>query len=864
MDSPSPIVRTSENRPLPARSCLQLLNLSAPQHFSSAAKGAPRRSKSHKPTDPRLVGSLIVIALVLPTSGHGQGRLSRLISVAPEPFWSTLSLFHLEPKVSLAMLAPAFFNQTQPDYAAATGADFSALAGLSGDPKGEFAPTMLVQERTVAPVAPVNAEPGYAHKSFPTSNPSLADTWSRSAGVGSAIPAYTAGFAATRSSNLSPKVPNSPLSHPSARSIDIAPRYGGDSSIAPTYSGNAFRSQTLAKEAPLPAGSRSSTQSARVSRDQARDIFTLAPNNSALFGVVESPLPSAPNATTAMTLVWGGTASQLWTATTGTRWGTIDGTYNTNWVSGSAAIFNVANSTITGDTTSFSSITANENVTVTPNGTLGTGGTVAPIFVATGKVFDFGVQKISTTVGTGFIKNGGGVLALSAGTNAYAGGFTLNSGTVVVRGVAALGTGGALVINGGTIAANADRDLTVRYTSIAVGGNFQLGALSTAIPLSSNTANLNFNDPMNLGASTRTITIGANGTYTLGGIISGNPGVGLSVAALSGATGNVVLSGMNTYSGGTIVNSGTLKLSGVGTLGSTSGSLTVNSGTLALDGTSQTVGALNGTSSGLVKSSFGSAALTVGNGDVSGSFAGSISNIGTIAFSKIGAGTQTLTGNNGYKGLTTVNAGILQLANASGVALAGTSAVRVNGGGTLLMAGTNQINQTTLPGITLNGGKLGAGGFGQGSGGTPIIPNSGAIGLGALTLTSSSIIDLTGTSVLHFSSSSENTWTGALSIYNWSGTPITGGGAEQILFGGTSVGLSANQLMQVSFYSDGGVTQLSNTAVILADGEIVPGLTAVPEPSTWAAAVLALGALVWTQRRRFSLAFRTLASLRHA
>ena len=82
---------------------------------------------------------------------------------------------------------------------------------------------------------------------------------------------------------------------------------------------------------------------------------------------------------------------------------------------------------------------------------------------------------------------------------------------------------------------------------------------------------------------------------------------------------------------------------------------------------------------------------------------------------------------------------------------------------------------------------------------------------------------------------------------------MVGGALEQILFGSNTSGLSAGQLTQVSFYSDSGSTLLSNYAMILSSGEIVPGvMTPVPEPSTWAAAALALGAVVWTQRRRFA------------
>ena len=100
-----------------------------------------------------------------------------------------------------------------------------------------------------------------------------------------------------------------------------------------------------------------------------------------------------------------------------------------------------------------------------------------------------------------------------------------------------MGAASSLTINGGTIACSATRDFSGKYTSgITVGGDFQLGALATAVAISSSTANLTFNNNVALGATARNITIGANGTYTLGGIISGNSGIGLTINILSGSS----------------------------------------------------------------------------------------------------------------------------------------------------------------------------------------------------------------------------------------------------------------------------------------------------------------------------------------
>src|SRR5207237_378854 len=143
----------------------------------------------------------------------------------------------------------------------------------------------------------------------------------------------------------------------------------------------------------------------------------------------------------------------------------------------------------------------------------------------------------------------------------------------------------------------------------------------------------------------------------------------------------------------------------------------------------------------------------------------------------------------------------------------------------------------TAPTMSLGGGTFDTGGTSQ--------------TLGALTMTASSIIDLaSGASILAFANTSASSWTGSLSIYNWSGTPFTGGGTDQLYFGNTSSGLTGAQLNQISFYSDAGNSLFGGGAAILSSGEVVP----IPEPSTWLAAALAVGVIGHSQRRRFDVA----------
>ena len=127
--------------------------------------------------------------------------------------------------------------------------------------------------------------------------------------------------------------------------------------------------------------------------------------------------------------------------------------------------------------------------------------------------------------------------------------------------------------------------------------------------------------------------------------------------------------------------------------------------------------------------------------------------------------------------------------------------------------------------------------------------------VGLLTLSATSVIDMgAGASLLHFSDSNLATWTGTLSIWNWSGLPVSGGGTDRIFFGdGTGTGLTASQLLQVSFYSDAGSTLFSSpTGFVGSSGEIVP----VPEPSSVATVLGLLGLVGWRERRKGQAARR--------
>ena len=127
---------------------------------------------------------------------------------------------------------------------------------------------------------------------------------------------------------------------------------------------------------------------------------------------------------------------------------------------------------------------------------------------------------------------------------------------------------------------------------------------------------------------------------------------------------NLVLTGVNTYTGSTIIEGGTVRLGAAGALPSgTSVSLANAAGVaLDLDGYWQTIASLSGggTSGGNV--ALGSAQLTVG----SGSFAGVISGVGG-SLRKVGSGTLVLSGGNTYTGSAIIEGGTPRLGAAGAV-----------------------------------------------------------------------------------------------------------------------------------------------------------------------------------------------------
>jgi fibronectin-binding autotransporter adhesin len=172
-------------------------------------------------------------------------------------------------------------------------------------------------------------------------------------------------------------------------------------------------------------------------------------------------------------------------------------------------------------------------------------------------------------------------------------------------------------------------------------------------------------------SNTQTWSNNSTSAFTVSAPINGDSS---ALLYLSG-NGVFVLSGPNTYSGGTYIYYGsTLQIGNANALGT---GLTTVYGTLDLHGTDLTVGGLAG--NGIVTNNSPPASINFAG---AGGFSGTIQDgTGTVAVIKSGAGTtSTLSGSNSYTGGTTINSGTLNVANPDAL---GTTGDIKFGGGTL-------------------------------------------------------------------------------------------------------------------------------------------------------------------------------------
>ncbi|MCX6925793.1 MAG: autotransporter-associated beta strand repeat-containing protein, partial [Verrucomicrobia bacterium] len=174
--------------------------------------------------------------------------------------------------------------------------------------------------------------------------------------------------------------------------------------------------------------------------------------------------------------------------------------------------------------------------------------------------------------------------------------------------------------------------------------------------------------------------------------------------------------------------------------------------------TASTFGALIG--EGLLDAGYGTPHVRFGNGNASGTFSGVIQNSAAgsvLSITKIGSGTQILSGANTYDGTTTVSNGTLQVDGSLG-----TNAVTVAGG---TLGGTGTING---PVIINSGGTLSAGGA---SIGTLTLADTLTLNAGSTTMLKLNKATTANDSVAGISTL---TYGGTLTVTNLAGTLVQG------------------------------------------------------------------------------------------
>ena len=303
--------------------------------------------------------------------------------------------------------------------------------------------------------------------------------------------------------------------------------------------------------------------------------------------------------------------------------------------------FSAGNATATANQQLGANATLDLGVAATSSGILkytGAAGTLAKAINVLGNGTDT-IQNSGTGLLTltGTITKNGTILTLKGGTYGItvSGAGTIagsNSGSdlIVDGGPVTLATansynGPTSIINGATLNANVTNALPTTNGRTAVSLD-QSGTGNSTLALGASQSVLSLT-----GATTSKVTLGANtltvgtstGTTTFAGVISGTNG-----NLIKDSASTLSLSNTNTYTGTTTVNTGTLLLSGGGTIGT--GNLVLGGGTFSIASITAGSYALSGSQS-----------LT-GAGTILGAAGKTLTVAGTLAPGSSGPGTITL------------------------------------------------------------------------------------------------------------------------------------------------------------------------------------------------------------------------------
>lgn len=374
---------------------------------------------------------------------------------------------------------------------------------------------------------------------------------------------------------------------------------------------------------------------------------------------------------------------------------------------------------------------------------------------------------ISAPISSGGVinKDGTGGLAITV-ANTFAGGVNLNAGTLIVGNNTALGTGTLTVASGALVSDTAIRTLS---NAVVLNGNLTLGTLNGTGGSAIATNGVILNGTMDLGASqSRAINVNSHlNVSTIGGIISG-----VTSSLTKTGPGTLVLSGANTYDGGTNINEGTLRTNATG-LG-TAGTITFGGGILSFSAAADYSARFSTANNQPFYFDTNSQNVTL---------ASSFSSATGGSLAKFGAGNLIITNGVSYTGSTVVSAGTLQFG--SGNTSLGTLALTST---SLINSGTFYMNRLSADTATF--------GTGTGTGNTVIdqgtLSFTGAANFGGTLIFGNQAVPTTTTTIGNLDLAGGGSFAGLASVRTNNASPVlvsVGSGQALTLAAGLAMGV---------------------------------------------------------------------------
>jgi autotransporter-associated beta strand protein len=265
-----------------------------------------------------------------------------------------------------------------------------------------------------------------------------------------------------------------------------------------------------------------------------------------------------------------------------------------------------------------------------------------------------GITSASATVagisGNGNVSLGANTLQLISANNGNFSGAISGTGGVTLAGGTQIFSGGNNSYSGDTTVNPNSTLKTVDAGQIGLGNSRLelLGTLDASGMTPGSTLlvrSLDGNGTLSMGDNALEIR-NALATDTFSGVISGSDGIVLDA-------GTQTLLGVNTYSGDTIINGGTLKLVGAAQIGNGQSRLESLGGSFDISGLSDHAVAIESLD-GNASVQLGGNTLIIDN--ASDAFSGTISGSGGVT---LNSGNQGLNGNNSYSGTTLISGGTL-------------------------------------------------------------------------------------------------------------------------------------------------------------------------------------------------------------